>query len=299
MAPTNRALARIVLAALFTLTSTARLGPPQLPKLDLPLPRLAKKGQTVPQKNGPMPSDANSTAALYQAVKRDIIFLERFVVILLRTSGRMINWAQEWLARSVGFPPRVMVVELNGVIVAEEDARAHASWVHGHPELFADGYDPSASGPGSNSPAGTNVRSRDGIINLNRVDKLLTRAFNTHGARAVCLLINSPGGSPAQSSLIYQRLRALRKQHKRVPLYAFVEDAAVSGGYYIACAADEIVADPSSLVGSIGVISRGFGYVKAIKKQGVERRVATAGDSKSGLDPYMPQREKDKASQKR
>ena len=84
-----------------------------------------------------------------------------------------------------------------------------------------------------------------------------------------------------------------------MPLYAFVEVAAVSGGYYIACAADEIVADPSSLVGSIGVISRGFGYVKAIKKQGVERRVATAGDSKSGLDPYMPQREKDKASQKR
>ena len=126
----------------------------------------------------------------------------------------------------------------------EEDARAHASWVHGHLELFADGYDPSASGPGSNSPAGTNARGRDGIINLNRVDKLLTRAFNTHGARAVCLLINSPGGSPAQSSLIYQRLRALRKQHKRVPLYAFVEDAAVSGGYYIACAADEIVARP-------------------------------------------------------
>jgi ClpP class serine protease len=84
-----------------------------------------------------------------------------------------------------------------------------------------------------------------------------------------------------------------------VPLLAFVEDSAVSGGYYIACAADEIIADPSSLVGSVGVISRGFGYVKAIKKQGVERRVHSAGESKSGLDPYMKMRKHDLANQKR
>ena len=115
----------------------------------------------------------------------------------------------------------------------------------------------------------------------------------------MCLLINSPGGSPVQSSLIYERLRALRARHKQVPLLAFVEDSACSGGYYIACAADEIIADPNSIVGSIGVITRGFGYVKAIKKEGLTRRLYTAGDHKSGLDPFLPERAKDLKQQKR
>ena len=146
------------------------------------------------------------------------------------------------------------------------------------------------NGQPDRSPA---AKGRDAIINLERVDKLLTKAFAAHGAKAVCLLLNSPGGSPAQSSLIYQRLRTLKKRHKNKKLLVFVEDAACSGGYYIACAGDEIIADPSSLIGSVGVISRGFGYVKAIRKQGVSRRVYAAGDHKGGIDPYMRQKQRD------
>ena len=285
--------AALVLVALCTAVEGARF-PSSLP--GLPGLGLARPG-SVPIPNQPAPNGGNNTAALYQAVRRDFIFFERFAALIFRTAQRAISMVQEWCARSIGFPPRVMVVQLSGVILADEDARLHArsEWTAGQPELLADGRVP----PGLNGQGGARQRGGDGVINLARVDRLLTKAFNAHGARAVCLLINSPGGSPAQSSLIYQRLRALRKQHKRMPLLAFVEDSAVSGGYYIACAADEIVADPSSLVGSIGVISRGFGYVKAIKKQGVERRVQSAGESKSGLDPYMPQRGQDVKQQRR
>ncbi|MEO0678655.1 MAG: S49 family peptidase, partial [Pseudomonadota bacterium] len=109
---------------------------------------------------------------------------------------------------------------------------------------------------------------------------------------AVALVINSPGGSPVQSALIGARIRRLAEE-KEVPVYAFVEDVAASGGYWLAAAADEIFVDLSSVVGSIGVISAGFGLTGAIEKIGVERRVLTAGKSKSMNDPFRPQKEED------
>ncbi len=117
----------------------------------------------------------------------------------------------------------------------------------------------------------------------------IERAFNTKNAPAVVLQINSPGGSPVQSRLIYERIRLLARQ-KNKKVYAFAEDVAASGGYMLACAADEIYADGSSLVGSIGVISSGFGFVHLIHKLGVERRVYTAGENKFQLDPFRPEK---------
>ena len=103
--------------------------------------------------------------------------------------------------------------------------------------------------------------------------------------KAVILLINSPGGSPVQSSLIAKRVRALADE-KEVPVFAFAEDVAASGGYWLACSADEIYADTSSIIGSIGVIFSGFGFQELIKRYGIERRVYTAGDHKGSLDPF-------------
>lgn len=111
---------------------------------------------------------------------------------------------------------------------------------------------------------------------------------------AVALEINSPGGSPVQSSLIGARIRRLAEE-KKVPVYAFVEDVAASGGYWIASAADEIWGDASSILGSIGVISAGFGAHEFLDRHGIERRVHTAGQSKSMLDPFRPEREEDVA----
>ena len=117
----------------------------------------------------------------------------------------------------------------------------------------------------------------------------LERAFSIKNSPAVVLQINSPGGSPVQSRLIYERIRLLaRKKKKKV--YAFAEDVAASGGYMLACAADEIYADGSSLVGSIGVLSSGFGFVHLIHKLGVERRVYTSGENKFQLDPFKPEK---------
>lgn len=116
----------------------------------------------------------------------------------------------------------------------------------------------------------------------------LERAFTLPGAKAVALVINSPGGAPAQSHLIFRRIRALA-QEKDLPVIAFVEDVAASGGYMIACAADEIVADPTSIVGSIGVVSAGFGFPGLLEKLGVERRVHTIGEAKGMLDPFRPE----------
>ncbi|MDF2994801.1 MAG: peptidase [Xanthobacteraceae bacterium] len=124
------------------------------------------------------------------------------------------------------------------------------------------------------------------------VAKTLDRAFAVKGAKAVALVINSPGGSPAQSHLVYKRIRLLAEE-KKLPVIAFVEDVAASGGYMLACAADEIVADPFSIVGSIGVVSAGFGFDKAIEKLGVDRRVYTAGDRKVILDPFQPEKPDD------
>ncbi len=120
---------------------------------------------------------------------------------------------------------------------------------------------------------------------------LIERAFSGKPA-AVALAINSPGGSPVQSSLIAARIRRLADE-KAVPVHAFVEDIAASGGYWLACAADRIWADPSSLVGSIGVISAGFGLSDFLTRHGIERRVVTAGKSKSFADPFLPQRPED------
>src|SRR5918997_5587669 len=116
----------------------------------------------------------------------------------------------------------------------------------------------------------------------------LERAFSVPDLKAVALVVNSPGGSAAQSHLIFQRIRALAEE-KETPVFAFVEDVAASGGYMIACAGDEIFADPSSLVGSIGVVSAGFGFERLIERLGVERRVHTAGRNKAMLDPFRPE----------
>src|SRR4051812_10157171 len=125
-------------------------------------------------------------------------------------------------------------------------------------------------------------------LTLASVAKPLDKAFAYPRARAVALLINSPGGSAVQSHLVFQRIRQLSAERQK-PVIAFVEDVAASGGYMIACAADEIVADPSSIVGSIGVIGASFGFAKLINKLGVERRIYTSGVNKAMLDPFLPE----------
>lgn len=129
-------------------------------------------------------------------------------------------------------------------------------------------------------------------LNLSGLAGAIKHAFDVPRLKAVALVVNSPGGSPVQSSLIFKRIRALADE-KGVPVFAFMEDVAASGGYYISVAADEIFADESSIVGSIGVVSAGFGFDKAIEKFGVERRVYTAGDRKATLDPFQPENEED------
>lgn len=154
-------------------------------------------------------------------------------------------------------PPRVALVRLAGLIAARPDPLA-------------------------------------GGLNAAGIGPVLERAFGIRRLAAVMLVVNSPGGSPVQSSLIAQRIRRLAEE-KKVPTIAVVEDAAASGGYWIACAADEIVADPASILGSIGVISSGFGFDQAIARWGVERRLRTAGEEKSFLDPFRPERAEDVA----
>lgn len=111
-------------------------------------------------------------------------------------------------------------------------------------------------------------------LTFNAAVPALEKAFSMKGIRAVALAVNSPGGSPAQSHLIYQRIKALSAE-KNIPVFAFVEDVAASGGYMIACAADEIFAGPTSIVGSIGVVSAGFGFNRFIERFGIERRGCT------------------------
>ncbi|MBP2307187.1 S49 family peptidase [Azospirillum melinis] len=127
-------------------------------------------------------------------------------------------------------------------------------------------------------------------LTLAGVAPLLERAFAPKDQKAVALIVNSPGGSPVQSALIAKRIRDLAEE-KKVPVFAFCEDAAASGGYWLACAADEIWADESSIVGSIGVVSSGFGLHALIERHGIERRLYTAGDKKVLLDPFSPERE--------
>ncbi|MBK5946816.1 S49 family peptidase [Rhodobacter veldkampii DSM 11550] len=121
---------------------------------------------------------------------------------------------------------------------------------------------------------------------------LIERAFRPGRHAAVALIVNSPGGSPVQSSLIAARVRRLAEEHG-TPVHAFVEDVAASGGYWLATAADDIWADVTSVVGSIGVISAGFGFAGLIERYGIERRVHTAGTSKSFMDPFRPEKPED------
>ena len=137
-------------------------------------------------------------------------------------------------------------------------------------------------GPGRNGLTADNLESN------------LTRAFETERLKAVVLVINSPGGSPTQSEYIAERIRQLSSE-KGVRVLAFCEDVAASGGYWIACAADEIYAAHTSIVGSIGVVSSGFGLQDLISRVGVERRVHTAGENKSRLDPFIPEKSEDVA----
>ena len=130
-----------------------------------------------------------------------------------------------------------------------------------------------------------------GTINDQAMAPLIERAF-ARKPKAVALAINSPGGSPVQSALVASRIRRLADE-KEVPVFAFCEDVAASGGYWLATAADEIFADENSIVGSIGVISAGFGFQDLIARHGVERRVHTAGDSKGLLDPFQPEKDED------
>src|SRR6201989_2248230 len=125
-------------------------------------------------------------------------------------------------------------------------------------------------------------------MSLAGVARTLERAFATKNAKAVALVINSPGGSPVQSRQIYLRIRQLAAE-KKLPVLVFVEDVAASGGYMIACAGDEIFCDPSSILGSIGVVGGSFGFQELIRKIGVERRLYTAGEHKAMVDPVFPQ----------
>ena len=131
-------------------------------------------------------------------------------------------------------------------------------------------------------------------MSLAGVARTLERAFATKNAKAVALVINSPGGSPVQSRQIYLRIRQLATE-KKLPVLVFVEDVAASGGYMIACAGDEIFCDPSSILGSIGVVGGSFGFQELIRKIGVERRLYTAGAHKAMLDPFLPENPDDVA----
>jgi serine protease SohB len=125
-------------------------------------------------------------------------------------------------------------------------------------------------------------------LSLRGVAGQLERAFKPKRLKAVALAVSSPGGSPVQSALIFRRIRQLARK-KDVPVLVFIEEVAASGGYWLACAGDEIYADENSIVGSIGVISASFGFTEAIKRLGIERRVHTAGENKAVLDPFLPE----------
>jgi serine protease SohB len=129
-------------------------------------------------------------------------------------------------------------------------------------------------------------------VTLSGVARVLERAFTMRGIAAVALAINSPGGAAAQSHLVYRRIRALAEENK-LPVIAFIEDVGASGGYMIACAADEIVCDESSIIGSIGVMGGSFGFHRLLEKVGIERRLYTSGERKVMLDPFLPENPED------
>ena len=134
----------------------------------------------------------------------------------------------------------------------------------------------------------------EGISSAGKINSALRSAFEDKGTAGIILRINSPGGSPVQSGIIYDEIRRLRKKHPKIPLYVVVEDICASGGYYVASAADKIFVDKASIVGSIGVLMDGFGFTGTMEKLGVERRLLTAGTNKGFLDPFSPQDERQK-----
>ena len=143
-----------------------------------------------------------------------------------------------------------------------------------------------------NGPIGVPMSLGRSSIFHASIAKDLEAAFKIRGVKAVALVINSPGGSPVQSNLIYGMIRALSNEHK-VPVITFAEDVAASGGYWLACAGDEIYADTNSIIGSIGVISAGFGFTELIEKLGVERRLHSSGEHKGMLDSFLPENSED------
>jgi protease-4 len=137
------------------------------------------------------------------------------------------------------------------------------------------------------------VIAADAEANADTIVSSLRRAFKDHNTAGVIIRINSPGGSPVQAGYINDEITRLREKYSEIPIYAVVSDICASGGYYIAAAADKIYADKASIVGSIGVLMNGFGFVEALNKLGIERRLLTAGEHKGFLDPYSPMKEED------
>src|SRR5262247_3180208 len=139
----------------------------------------------------------------------------------------------------------------------------------------------------------TGVIDAKGSASADNVTSALQSAFKDKNTQGVILRINSPGGSPVQSQLIYDEMRRLRKKYPDTPLYVVVEDICASGGYFVASAADRIYVAKASIVGSIGVLMNGFGFTGLMEKLGVERRLITAGENKGMLDPFSPVDDKD------
>lgn len=129
-------------------------------------------------------------------------------------------------------------------------------------------------------------------LSFKKQNEIIESAFKVYNVKTIAVIINSPGGSPVQSELIFKRVRSLAKE-KNVEILVFIEDCAASGGYYLSLVGDKIYASNSSIIGSIGVVSSGFGFHELIKKYGIERRIYTQGENKSILDPFLPRREKD------
>lgn len=162
--------------------------------------------------------------------------------------------------------------------------------------MFSDGFDSSDITTGNH----TALIEIDGVIATKEIgvtaDQVidgLKEAYKDEGTKGIVIRINSPGGSPVQSARLYSEIRRLKKEHEDIPVYVVIEDVGASGGYYIAAAADEIYANESSIVGSIGVRMGSFGFVDVMEKIGVDRRVLTAGDNKNILDPFLPVNEAD------
>ncbi len=164
-------------------------------------------------------------------------------------------------------------------------------WIKGIAKYLPGKGDPVVSVVSLSGVIGAMGGFRKGL-SLSSIEPVLERAFKPKKLVAVALSINSPGGSPVQSALIASRIRALAEE-KEVPVYAFAEDVAASGGYWLACAADEIYADGNSIIGSIGVVSGGFGFPELLKRYGIERRLHTSGDKKAMLDSFSPEKAAD------